>query len=191
MILAKCEKCGKEYQLEPKDDPSDFQCECGGELKYKDSEEVPINTVCPFCGRENPDGTKYCASCGKELKENKAHKSSRNEMKVPIFKWENLNKNYKIFIYSIILLIILDIIWSLYLITGTIQTLLSFLIPVYMGYNLPKNKIVKYTGVLAVLEGIIEGIIFQGSLVSGILVIIIWIIVFIVLGFVGWYLKRL
>lgn len=32
MVIAKCEKCKKEYQLESNEKPSDFQCECGGGL---------------------------------------------------------------------------------------------------------------------------------------------------------------
>jgi len=37
MPIAKCEKCGKEYELNPNENASDFQCECGGELSPKDS----------------------------------------------------------------------------------------------------------------------------------------------------------
>lgn len=31
-MIVKCEKCGKEYDLNPREDPSSYQCECGGEL---------------------------------------------------------------------------------------------------------------------------------------------------------------
>jgi len=30
MVIAKCVKCEKEYELEPDEKPSNFQCECGG-----------------------------------------------------------------------------------------------------------------------------------------------------------------
>lgn len=42
MVIAKCEKCGKEYRLESNENPSDFQCECGGELT---SNEITSETV--------------------------------------------------------------------------------------------------------------------------------------------------
>ena len=39
MVIVKCEKCGKEYQLESNRTFSDFQCECGGELSSKEGSE--------------------------------------------------------------------------------------------------------------------------------------------------------
>ena len=32
MVTAVCVQCGKEYELEPGQNPADFQCECGGDL---------------------------------------------------------------------------------------------------------------------------------------------------------------
>jgi len=40
MTIAKCEKCGKEYQLKSDEKPSDFKCECGGELSANESFET-------------------------------------------------------------------------------------------------------------------------------------------------------
>ena len=40
MVIAKCEKCEKEYQLNPNEKPSDFQCECGGELSSKINKSI-------------------------------------------------------------------------------------------------------------------------------------------------------
>lgn len=34
-MKVRCLECGKEYQLEPDEKPSDFQCICQGELQYK------------------------------------------------------------------------------------------------------------------------------------------------------------
>lgn len=45
MMLAKCVKCGKEYQLESNETPSNFQCECGGELSSKESSETVKNNT--------------------------------------------------------------------------------------------------------------------------------------------------
>ena len=35
MVIVKCMKCGKEYELKPDNNPSDFQCDCGGNLEFK------------------------------------------------------------------------------------------------------------------------------------------------------------
>nr|WP_319374507.1 DUF5518 domain-containing protein [uncultured Methanobacterium sp.] len=40
MVIAKCKECGKEYQLSSRDNLGEFQCECGGELEYKENLEV-------------------------------------------------------------------------------------------------------------------------------------------------------
>lgn len=34
-MIVQCSKCGEEYQLKPDENPSDFQCKCGGELIHK------------------------------------------------------------------------------------------------------------------------------------------------------------
>ncbi len=38
----KCSRCGEEYQLKPDENPSDFQCKCGGELIIKPDEATNI-----------------------------------------------------------------------------------------------------------------------------------------------------
>jgi MFS family permease len=40
LVIAKCKECGKEYQLSSRDNLGEFQCECGGELEYKEKLEV-------------------------------------------------------------------------------------------------------------------------------------------------------
>jgi hypothetical protein len=40
LVIAKCKQCEKEYQLNSSDNLGDFQCECGGELDYKEKLEV-------------------------------------------------------------------------------------------------------------------------------------------------------
>ncbi|MBI5458354.1 CARDB domain-containing protein [Methanobacterium sp.] len=34
-MKVQCSECGEEYQLKPDENPSDFQCKCGGELIHK------------------------------------------------------------------------------------------------------------------------------------------------------------
>ena len=44
MVIVKCEKCGKEYELGYGEKLSDFQCECGGELSPNEIESTPLIT---------------------------------------------------------------------------------------------------------------------------------------------------
>ncbi len=74
-----CKKCKSYYELKPEEKPEDFssECECGAKLKFtknfnvnkKDWEEFLIEGICPVCGRENPEGSNYCAWCGKKIKD--------------------------------------------------------------------------------------------------------------------------
>jgi len=40
MATTKCENCGKEYELEYNENLTEFQCECGGNLHFKDVNSV-------------------------------------------------------------------------------------------------------------------------------------------------------
>ena len=44
MVIVKCEKCGKEYELGSDEKLSDFQCECGGELSPDEMAHDPVKT---------------------------------------------------------------------------------------------------------------------------------------------------
>ena len=52
MVIAKCAKCGKEYELKANEKLSNFQCECGGELT---SNEITSETVKTKKSKEKPD----------------------------------------------------------------------------------------------------------------------------------------
>lgn len=77
-MLSKCRECGKEYELEDDENPSDYQCECGGDLVYLENvegdyddtveEEKEIEHTCPHCGAMVPEDAKICKSCHKVLK---------------------------------------------------------------------------------------------------------------------------
>lgn len=73
LVIAKCEKCGKEYELESNKKSSDFQCECGGELSSKDAVieplKAPQNKKCVLCGKELESNYEYCPECGGSTKE--------------------------------------------------------------------------------------------------------------------------
>jgi len=47
MVIAKCAKCGKEYELKANDKLSDFQCECGGELTSNEMTSATLKTKKP------------------------------------------------------------------------------------------------------------------------------------------------
>ncbi len=76
MVNAKCNSCSQEYQLETGENPSDFQCECGGELNYseqferieEDSNDAKTSVKCPYCGEKTPADKKICTSCNKFLR---------------------------------------------------------------------------------------------------------------------------
>lgn len=59
-MKVKCSKCGKEYQLEPDELPSDFQCTCGGELIIRPDE--PTNTPEPSKNTSDDPETKTLKS---------------------------------------------------------------------------------------------------------------------------------
>ncbi len=116
------------------------------------------------------------------------------------------NRDYKIFVYSIIMLIIISI--SYFYVTsrflGSFIGVVFLLIPIYLGYNIPKTKVLKYNGILGIFAililltpniiiGIMSGISNIIDIISTPLFIvkgIIDIILFIILGFVGNYLKK-
>lgn len=41
MVLVKCRDCGKEFELEEGNNPSDFQCECEGKLEHDNEGYTP------------------------------------------------------------------------------------------------------------------------------------------------------
>jgi len=76
MVNAKCDSCSQEYKLETGENPSDFQCECGGELKSSEqfdqieeiSNDSETTVKCPYCGEKTPADKKICTSCNKFLR---------------------------------------------------------------------------------------------------------------------------
>lgn len=177
-----CQDCKGYYELQPGENPEDFddECECGGKLRYA----VSIDVV---DGKSQTVSSKQNKESYQKDEINTGHRSKR-------YNSNKINKNHKIFIYSIVMVIILDLIWALYLISGTIQSILGFLIVIYMGYNLPKEKIIKYSASFGIIFIIITSI-FGGGVspfsLSGIFAILIFLGLYIVFGYVGFYLKRM
>lgn len=72
MIITKCVECGKEYQLEQGENVSDFQCECGGDLKYTElfdvgnTVDLESSGICPLCKELTPLNGNYCQECGEK-----------------------------------------------------------------------------------------------------------------------------
>lgn len=83
MSIAKCVECGKEYQLEPNEKASDFQCKCGGELTISSSTEISISreinldetVTCQACGAETPVDGNFCCECGENFSTEKVPES--------------------------------------------------------------------------------------------------------------------
>lgn len=148
---------------------------------------------CLLCGTEyqlddEEDPRTFQCICGGAL----MHAINQNPTSKANSTKNRISKNHKTFIYSIIMVIALDIIWALYLITGTVQGILSLLIPVYMGYNLPKDKIIKYITIYSIISTILLAILggFPFSF-TGIIVFLASLGLNIILGYIGMYLKRL
>lgn len=56
MIIVNCVECGKEYQLEPSENVSDYQCECSGDLEENTKptdENVSLGTGVDFSEMES------------------------------------------------------------------------------------------------------------------------------------------
>jgi len=79
MLIAKCKKCGKKYELGPIEKPSDFRCECGGELTSNEtlkeslekSNKKKPKLICSNMKCKNIEDIegKYCPECGSEIVE--------------------------------------------------------------------------------------------------------------------------
>lgn len=74
MVIVKCKGCGKEYELVNGENPSNYQCECGGNLIFDDklddygnSQKIKKTEVCLDCGTKNPEKALYCQECGHKL----------------------------------------------------------------------------------------------------------------------------
>jgi len=86
-----CDTCKNYYELQTGELTNDFsdKCDCGGKLKYletlesfdKNMEKMSATTVCPYCGAENPKGSKLCKSCKRLLTEIEWLKSSKSNNK--------------------------------------------------------------------------------------------------------------
>jgi len=68
-MKVQCSKCGEEYQLRPDENPSDFQCKCGGELIKP---EEPKNT---------PESSNKTSDKQKTKKPESSNKTSDNQKK--------------------------------------------------------------------------------------------------------------
>lgn len=76
IMLTKCKKCGKEYELPKEHKTSDYQCDCGGTLrKVPPKPDYFINKKeggknlgklinCPICKHELSSNAVTCQNCG-------------------------------------------------------------------------------------------------------------------------------
>lgn len=76
LVIVKCVKCGKEFQIDDKEELSDFRCPCGGEVSvkvvrrrkgFRQKKRVNINKLikCPDCGQEVSSKATECPNCGR------------------------------------------------------------------------------------------------------------------------------
>lgn len=84
MAYLVCENCKGYYELQSGESPEDFDlCPCGGKLVLmnslidQDSKSSRNTLQCYSCGEINPEESKFCLSCGKNLIEkNKINKKT-------------------------------------------------------------------------------------------------------------------
>ena len=84
MTCLVCENCNGYYELQSGESPEDFDlCPCGGKLVLmnslldQDSKSSRNTLKCYSCGEINPEESKFCLSCGKNLiKKNKINKKT-------------------------------------------------------------------------------------------------------------------
>ena len=179
-----CENCKGYYKLQPGEKQDDFndRCACGGKLRYA----IDIEVV----GNQQLDH--YYNSRQSNEKQSEKGIPPNND---PFNNNDKKNNNsFKIFIYCIVAFAVLNIIWAFYWISGTVFSVLGLLIVIFLGYNTPKNKIVKYTFSYGLISTLLTSILGGGVSpfeFSGIVVILIWIGLNMVLGYVGMYLKMI
>jgi len=116
-MLANCEKCGKEYELKENENPSDFQCECGGDLTSKKIE--PLETKKP---------NKQHKSWKERVEGVKSGEIELNEL----FKYEEKSSRIELFV-RILYAIPVGIILILYGIITSLCIVLQWLIILFLG----------------------------------------------------------
>jgi len=177
-----CEKCRKEYELEPGEQPSDYQCECGGSLRLTDNiDEKTDSTITPFycayCGAENEDKTTFCKDCGKRIKpeEKKSGITSLINWKAIIL------GGFAFFVLFVSLLVLFFIIQNEYIFIASLVAvpLLSGILTGYISGN-------EYSGGIlnSAILGMLLSIIF-GLIMGGIVGILAFLLVFLIFGVIG------
>lgn len=73
-----CDKCQGYYELQPGESPDDFlKCECGGNLKYIEKEEINKEEPKVKEDAKKEDSDKYCPTCGQPLPSSKKSKAPK------------------------------------------------------------------------------------------------------------------
>lgn len=137
LVIAKCKKCGKEYQLESNEKPSDFQCECGGELSSKKIDKKPITIKKPNKERKSWKERAEGVKAGEiELNELFVYgeKASRIELIVRIF--YAIPVGILLLLYSIIAGIFLVLQWIVILLLGRRSKTFNNFIKGYLEYTI-------------------------------------------------------
>jgi hypothetical protein len=135
LVIAKCKECGKEYQLESNEKPSDFQCDCGGELSSKEAVVTPTKIKKPTQERKSWKERADDVKSGKmELNElfEYDEKASRIELFVRIL--YAIPVGIILFLYGIIAGIFLVLQWLIILFLGKRSESFNDFIKGYLQY---------------------------------------------------------
>ena len=137
MVIAKCEKCEKEYQLKSDEKPSDFQCDCGGDLYPKKAVVSPITTEKSNQQHKSWKERSDDVKTGKiELNElfKYEEEASRIELFVRIF--YAIPVGLILFFYGILAGILLGLQWLVILFLGRRSNGFNEFIKGYLEYNI-------------------------------------------------------
>lgn len=75
-MKVQCSECGKKYQLHPDEEPSDFQCTCGGELELKIEKQPPFPNKSPDKKLKNPKKSNETDKSSKPASKSSSRSSS-------------------------------------------------------------------------------------------------------------------
>ncbi len=182
MVIVKCKICGKEYELSTKDNPNDFQCECGGNLEDKPEQRKPMKSVSTFKDKTNKSKSK-----SKDKKSGKRYHKDIKNLKSFI---KHINKSINplalivgLAVSVIVLIIVSFISGALLVITG-IDSIIFYGIITLVAMTFIGGLITSFLGSQHIDEGAINGTILSTLLLIG-MGLIVGFILFVVVGYIS------
>jgi hypothetical protein len=182
LVIVRCKECGKEYQLKSSDNPSDFQCDCGGYLEYKIETTSKKQTKGVSDFRKTIDN-----SSKKKYKSKKSYNEDFKKLRKFI---EDINKSINPLalvaglVVSIIVLIIASFIFGALLVITGIDSIIFYGTITLVTMTLIGGIVTSFLGSHHLNEGAINGTILSILLLIG-MGLIVGFVLFVVIGFIS------